>query len=167
MTIYQNQPQKAKYIISNKACGKERNEFSTTSRRKIRKCVRFGSNVQTKSVPSVKREDLWYKREAYMSFRKELNHTVRAIHQYYRGDVRYLDPREHCLTGLEDRLTHEQVSYRRRKARHHTHTVLYQQYTQRCLGIYDPDFISDIAGVVSRSCGFRAQQIASSVIARH
>lgn len=111
-------------------------EFSATSRRKIRKCVRFNSNVQTKSVPSVKREDLWYKREAYISFRREMNHTVHAINQYYRGDVCYLDPQEHCLTGLEDRLTRGQISYRRLKTRQHTRTVLSQQYNQRCWDTY-------------------------------
>jgi len=152
---------------------------------KRRKRVRFGSDstetplIETHSVPSFKTEDLWYKSAAYESFRQERNQILWAVrhhHCCYGSSPRLLlengsdsmkqkqkqkQPEHHCLTGFEDRMTMEQIIRRRNKTRHYTRAVLQQQYAQRCMGINDPEFLSTVAGMVSRSCGYRARHKAS------
>jgi len=136
------------------------NNSSSSLWKRKRPRVQFAPSIQVAKVKSVKNEDLWYNKDAYRSFRADLGQTIRAVHEC-RGDIRYLDPNQHCLVGLEDRITNDQIRYRKRKNQQHTYNILEMQYTQRCRGISDPDTISALAGETSRLSGYRALQRAA------
>ena len=175
---HRHQQHSSKYNLSKaRKSSRKMVKFSPIKRRKR---VRFGSDstetplIQTVSVPSFKTEDLWYNSAAYESFRQERNQILWAVRHHHccygssprllleNGSMKQQQAEHHqmenyyCLTGFEDRMTTEQIIRRRNKTRHYTRAVLQQQYAQRCMGINDPEFLSTVAGMVSRSCGYRA-----------
>lgn len=97
----------------------------------------------------------WYTKEAYQSFKQEVRQTTQAVVQY-DGDFDSLNPKEHCLVGLEDRITKDQIRNRKRRTREYTYIVLHSQHRLRCLGIDDPEWISAIASQVSRHARHQA-----------
>ena len=152
-------------------CSKLLHIISRTSKAKAcsKKCkgVQFFPSVRTVSwrPGTEKKEDLWYTKEAYQSFKDEVSRTAQSVLQFQNNgtDLSLLDPCEYCLVGLDDRISRDQIRERKRRTRKHTSDILHSQQRLRCLGIQDPNLISTIAEKASRQSRHLAFQRAADV----
>lgn len=101
-----------------------------------RKRVLFSPSIQVHPMrhANVKKEDLWYKQEHYKSFKEHIKRIRLVVHHQLRGG----DPQslldsldgDYCLTGLEDRITFDQILNRRKRILKYKRFVLEQQHAR-------------------------------------
>jgi len=105
--------------------------------RKSTKAVRFAPAAENTVAfrPAYDQEELrhaWYRPVEYLDFERSRRETIVAVQKVVNdGNMIGLDPSEHCITGLEDQLTRDQIVFRRLKAIHYTRLVLEQQKQQK------------------------------------
>jgi len=103
-------------------------------------------------------EKMWYNQKDYDEFEQKRRITIEAVRKYAAkcDAATSLDPTEHCVTGLEQHISSQQIICRKIKAKQYARVVLEQQCRQRRFGISDPVSTSAISEMFSRQAGTRA-----------
>lgn len=134
-------------------------QHQANSKMKTKKTVRFACEGKASSVsfrPICREEvrELWIQPYEYGNFERSRRNTIAAFREA-KGILSSLDPREHCLLGLEDQLSRKQIFTRRFTTKQYIRLVLEQEHLERRLGVHHKQ-ASMISEMFSRQAMKRA-----------
>lgn len=119
------------------------------------KTVRFAETatriiVQAPTAEQV--EAQWMNDEDYRQVLAQRQETVRAVVQA-RGDWHKLDSEKHCLTGLEQNLSHQQILSRKAASLRYRQLILSEQHFQKSCGFQDAEALRSLSTLFSKQSG--------------
>jgi hypothetical protein len=110
--------------LSSKAAASGRVAVPSQQLARPKKSVTFAPKVSVVSIVTTPADlsNAWYGRDEYRQFEASRRRTISEIGSA-NGNLSLLDPAEHCVLGLEEQLSREQVLVRRLKTSHYTSDI--------------------------------------------